>query len=64
MKDDNKLSQGNKNSDCSLLEYKAVFYGINGLEPCFSIYLSSWNPKELENLIRNPYLAIISQIYN
>jgi hypothetical protein len=53
MKDDNKLSQGNKNSDYSLLEYNAVLFGIDGLEPCFSIYMSSRNSKMLENVMRN-----------
>jgi hypothetical protein len=64
MKDNNKLSKGNKNLDYSLPEYKAILFGIGGLEPCFPIYLRSQNPKTLENLMRNPYLAIIIQIEN
>jgi len=42
----NKLSQGTEKSDCNILEYKAILFGINGLERCFSIYFTSQNPKK------------------
>jgi hypothetical protein len=48
MKDNNKFLQGTEKSDYSLLEYWAILFGVNGLEPCFSIYFSSRNPKKLE----------------
>jgi hypothetical protein len=46
MKDSNKLSQGTEKSDYSLLEYRAILFGIDGLEPCFLVYFSSRNPKK------------------
>ena len=45
MKDSNKLSQGTEKSDYSLLEYRAILFGIDGLEPWFLVYFSSRNPK-------------------
>ena len=45
MMDNNKLLKGTEKSDYSLLEYRAMLFGINSLEPCFSIYFSSRNPK-------------------
>jgi hypothetical protein len=34
------------------------------LQPWFSIYFSSWKPKNLQNLLRNTYLSIIRQTWN
>jgi hypothetical protein len=37
---------------------------IGTLLPCFSIYFSSRNPKNVQKLLRNPYLSTIIQIEN
>ena len=58
MKDNNKLLQDTEQSDYSLLEYRAILFGIDSLEPCFSIYFSSRNPKKAT------VCDILSQIWN
>jgi hypothetical protein len=54
--DYSKLSQDTENSYYSVLEHKAVLFGIDDLEPCLSIYFSLGNPK------RTTALAIFSQM--